>query len=76
MTELRERMMGDLRLRNFADNSIRNYVLVVRKYAEFFGRSPDQLNAEHLRKYLLYLRDEKNAARCCTFLCESRWQPS
>ena len=53
MTPLRERMLGDLRLRNFADTSIESYIRAVRQYAEFFGRSPKELTSEDLRKYLL-----------------------
>ena len=63
MTPLRERMIEDLRLRNFAENSIESYIRAVRQYAEYFGKSPDQLNSEHLRKYLLYLREEKRVAQ-------------
>jgi len=63
MTELRQRMTQELRLRNFADNSIRSYIRAVRQYAEYFARSPDLLNQEHLRKYLLYLLEEKKVAQ-------------
>lgn len=63
MTQLRERMLGDLRLRNFADTSIDSYIRAVRQYANFFGRSPSQLTADDLRKYLLYLREEKKVAQ-------------
>ena len=63
MTPLRERMLGDLRLRNFADTSIESYIRAVRQYAEFFGRSPKELTSEDLRKYLLYLREEKKVAQ-------------
>lgn len=63
MTTLRERMTQDLRLRNFADNSIISYLRAVRQYAEYFNRSPDQLDDKHLRKYLLYLLEEKKVAQ-------------
>lgn len=63
MTKLRERMTQDLRLRIFAENTIPNYIRAVRQYAKYFGESPDQLNGEHLRKYLLYLMQEKKVAQ-------------
>lgn len=59
MTKLRQRMIEELRLRNFSENSIVCYVRAVRQYAEFFRKSPDQLNSTHLRQYLLHLIEEK-----------------
>lgn len=41
MTELRERMIEDLWLRNVAKGTIVCCVRAVRQYAEFFSRSPD-----------------------------------
>ena len=63
MTELRQRMIEDLRLRNVADQTVVCYVRAVRQYAEFFGRSPDRLDAKHLRQYLLYLIEEKKVSQ-------------
>lgn len=40
MTPLRERMLGDLRLRNFADTSIESYIRAVRQYAESMADRP------------------------------------
>lgn len=50
-------------LRNFADNSISKYARAVRQYADYFGTSHDKLGEEHLREYLLYLRDQKKVAQ-------------
>lgn len=63
MTELRQKMIEDLRLRNVAQNTVVCYVRAVRQYAEFFGRSPDKLDAKHLRQYLLYLIEEKKVSQ-------------
>ena len=53
MTKLRERMIGDLKLRNFSDSTIQTYTRVVEDFALFFHRSPDKLGPEEVRRYLL-----------------------
>lgn len=59
MTKLRERMIGDLKLRNFSESTITSYTRVVADFARFFHRSPDQLGPEEIRAYLLYAIEEK-----------------
>ena len=56
---LRTRMIEDLRLRNYAKNTIKTYVHAVSSFAKYFGRSPEELNEEHIREYQLYWVDEK-----------------
>lgn len=63
MTPLRQRFIDDMRLRNFSDNTIDNYVRAVRQYADHFGESPEHLGEEHLRRYLVYLTAEKKVAQ-------------
>jgi integrase/recombinase XerD len=62
MTVLRERMIGDLKLRNFSENTIHTYTRIVEDFAGFFHRSPDRLGPEEIRKYLLHAIDEKKLA--------------
>jgi integrase len=62
MTPLRQRFVDDLRLRNLSPRTIACYVAHVAAFARHFGRSPDQLDQEHIRLYQLHLRDEKQAS--------------
>jgi integrase/recombinase XerD len=62
MTPLRQRFVDDLRLRNLSPRTIECYVAHVAAFARHFGRSPDQLDQEHIRQYQLHLRDEKQAS--------------
>lgn len=49
MTELRQRMLEDLRLRGLAPRTQEAYVRAVRQLAAHFHKSPDQISEEELR---------------------------
>ena len=51
MTALRERMLEELRLRNFTPRTIRTYTASVADFARYFHQSPDKLGPEHVRIY-------------------------
>ncbi len=55
MTPLRQRMIGDMRIRNLAATTQRSYVHYVAEFAQYFQRSPEHLDLEAVRQYQLYL---------------------
>ena len=62
MTTMRQRMMEDLQIRNYAPATVRAYIRGVANFAKHFGKSPDQLGAEQIREYQLFLIKEKGVA--------------
>jgi integrase/recombinase XerD len=63
MTSLRQKMIEDMQLRGLADKTQDAYLWAVRQLAEYYGKSPDQVDEAELRQYLLYLTNEKKVAR-------------
>ena len=59
MTPLRQRLIDDLRLRNYSPRTIRSYVAGVARFARHFGRSPDLLGPEEIRAFQLHLLERK-----------------
>ena len=59
MTELRCRMMADMKLYGLAPGTQKVYVKAVQRLAGHYRRSPDQLSEQQLRDYFTYLVEEK-----------------
>ncbi len=59
MTELRQRMLDDMRIRNFALKTQKQYLISVNAFAKYFWKSPDKLTLDDIRTYQIYLLDEK-----------------
>ena len=62
MTSLRQRMLEDMQIRNFSQNTQRSYLQQISLFARHFHRSPDGLGPENIRAYQLYLTKEKKLA--------------
>lgn len=62
MTPLRQRMIEDMRLRNFSPHTIDAYVHAVKQFAKHYRRSPEALSGEEVRQYLLHLVQDQHAS--------------
>jgi len=59
MTILRQRMLEDLRIRNYSPSTVECYIREVTEFAKHFGKSPEHLGPEEIRSWQLYLLNEK-----------------
>jgi len=55
-------MREDLRIRNYSPRTIYTYLRCIEKFARHFGRTPAELDGEHIRIYQSYLVAEKKAS--------------
>lgn len=51
---LRERMIEDMNVRGFTEDTRRDYITCVKRFAAFIGRSPDAATADDLRRFQVH----------------------
>ena len=56
ISPLRQRMIDDMTVRGFTPSTQRGYLVAVKNFTVFLGRSPDQADTEDLRCYQLQMR--------------------
>ena len=62
ISPLRRRMIEDMMVRGFTASTQRGYLAAVENFTAFLGRSPDNADAEDLRRYQLYMRSSGASA--------------
>jgi len=56
MGALREKMLAEMKLRNFASRTQKSYLAVMVGLAKHYRQFPDQLTQEQIRTYVLHLK--------------------
>jgi integrase/recombinase XerD len=56
---LRDRMIEEMKLRNFSPATQKSYLYAVTRLTKHYRRAPDQLDKEQIRSYLVHLTVEK-----------------
>ena len=64
MTPLRERMTQTMQLRGLAPGTQQIYLDQVANFAKFYQTSPERLQSDQVRRYLLYLLHQKKVSQC------------
>jgi site-specific recombinase XerD len=62
MTQLRQKMIRAMELRNLSSHTQRAYLRAVTGIARFYNQSPDKMTPEKIEDYLLYLKHDKGIA--------------
>src|SRR5450755_2901579 len=55
-------MLDELQHRNYSPATTRGYILAIKQFAEYFGKSPEQLGGDEIRRFELHLFKEKKLA--------------
>ena len=62
MGKFQDLMDRELRIRGLAENTRRSYLDTMRCFVRYFMRPPDQLTAEDVKQYQLFLTKERRVA--------------
>ena len=66
VSPLRQRLIDDMTSRRFSEDTKRDYVRNVKKFATFLDRSPGTATSEDLRRYQLHMASSRPAPRRST----------
>ena len=59
MTELRQKMIDEMKLRNFSSKTQQMYLKSVENLSLYYKKSSDKLSSEQIQRFILHLIDEK-----------------
>lgn len=62
-TSILTRMKEDLQLLGLSEKTQETYLYRAKKIIEYFNKPPEQITDDELRRYFLYLKNEKKYAR-------------
>ena len=63
MTSLRQRVLDELQRRNYSPATTRGYILAIKQFADYFGKSPEHLGGDEIRQFETYLLRDKKRPR-------------
>ena len=63
MSELRNRMIRELKLAGLSEATRKNYLRAVRQLAAYYMVAPDRLSQRQVEDYILYVRDDLGVAK-------------
>ena len=63
MSELRDRMIQDLKLAGLKEGTTRVYLRAVRQLTAFYRISPDRISEQQVQDFILYVRDDLGVAK-------------
>ncbi|WP_164522208.1 phage integrase N-terminal SAM-like domain-containing protein [Halocella sp. SP3-1] len=80
MTVFKEKMIQDMKLRNFSSRTQVCYLRHIEHFEKFFDSDADSLNSDHIREFLAHAIDIRNlsigyvnqaySALCASFLSQ------
>ncbi len=75
MGMLRDRMLEEMKLRNFSAATQKSYLYAVTRLAKYYRRPPDQLDKEEIRSFLVHLTTERKLSpnTMTGFICGLRF---
>jgi len=63
MSELRDRMIQDLKLAGLKPGTVEVYLRAVRQLAAYYMTAPDRISERQVQDYILYVRDDLGVAK-------------
>ncbi len=59
MTQLRQKMINEMKVRNFAERTQQSYIEAVAGLARHYNLSPEKISNDRVKEYILYLMQER-----------------
>ena len=63
MSELRDRMIQDLKLAALREGTVQVYLRAVRQLTAYYMLAPDRISERQVQDYILYVRDHLGVAK-------------